>query len=83
MKLVQPMKEDKKEIERIISLMTEHEEPDLSDADLKTMLIVIGSYLYAGAEIEEVDDGTYDRLVSLLVKHINREVLPPDDITLN
>ena len=47
---------------------------EFEDADLKTMLEVIGSYLYAGAEIEEVDDGTYDRLLTLIIKHINREV---------
>jgi len=58
-------------------------EEELLDADLKNMLIVIGSYLYAGADIEEVDDGTYDRLLTLIMKHINREVLPPEDVVIH
>ena len=64
------------------SLMIDEE--DLLNADLKNMLEIIGSYLYSGAELEEVDDGTYDRLVTLLVKHINREIgVPPEDETIH
>tara|TARA_R100001480_G_scaffold103707_1_gene106661 strand:- start:54 stop:245 length:192 start_codon:yes stop_codon:yes gene_type:complete len=60
------------------------DEDKLVDADLKTMLIIIGGYLYAGADIEEVDDGTYDRLLTLIIQHINREITkPPPDTTLH
>ena len=72
--------------ERLDSMnyLTMNEEEELKDAGLKTMLIIIGGYLYAGAELEEVDDGTYDRLVTLLVKHINREIEePPEDAVIH
>jgi len=72
--------------ERLDSMnyLTMNEEEELKDAGLKTMLIIIGGYLYAGAEVEEVDDGTYDRLVTLLVKHINREIEePPEDAVIH
>ena len=67
--------------ERLDSMnyLTMNEEEELKDAGLKTMLIIIGGYLYAGAEVEEVDDGTYDRLVTLLVKHINRDIEEPPE----
>ena len=67
--------------ERLDSMnyLTMNEEEELKDAGLKTMLIIIGGYLYAGAELEEVDDGTYDRLVTLLVKHINRDIEEPPE----
>ena len=67
-----------------MNYLTMNEEEELKDAGLKTMLIIIGGYLYAGAELEEVDDGTYDRLVTLLVKHINREIEePPEDAVIH
>ena len=65
-----------------MNYLTMNEEEELLDAGLKTMLIIIGGYLYAGAELEEVDDGTYDRLVTLLVKHINREIEEPPKNTI-
>ena len=67
--------------ERLDSMnyLTMDEEEELKDAGLKTMLIIIGGYLYAGAELEEVDDGTYDRLVTLLVKYINRDIEEPPE----
>ena len=51
--------------ERLDSMnyLTMNEEEELKDAGLKTMLIVIGGYLYAGAELEEVDDGTNSRII--------------------
>ena len=62
-----------------MNYLTMNEEEELKDAGLKTMLIIIGGYLYAGAELEEVDDGTYDRLVTLLVKYINRDIEEPPE----
>jgi len=60
------------------------DEDELLNADLKTMLVIIGGYLYTGADIEEVEDVTYDRLLTLLIKHINREILaPPTDTTIH
>ena len=72
--------------ERLDSMnyLTMNEEEELKDAGLKTMLIVIGGYLYAGAELEEVDDGTYSRLIKLLIKHVNREIEePPEDAVIH
>ena len=67
-----------------MNYLTMNEEEELKDAGLKTMLIIIGGYLYAGAELEEVDDGTYDRLVTLLVKYINRDIEePPEDAVIH
>tara|TARA_B100001750_G_C15301902_1_gene492721 strand:+ start:545 stop:733 length:189 start_codon:yes stop_codon:yes gene_type:complete len=61
-----------------------YNEEEILDSNLKDLLVVIGSYLYEGAEVEDVDDGTYDRLVTLLVKHINREIgVPPEDETIH
>ena len=70
--------------ERLDSMnyLTMDEEDELKEAGLKTMLIIIGGYLYAGSELEEVDDGTYDRLITLLVKHINREIEEPPPNTM-
>ena len=62
-----------------MNYLTMNEEEELKDAGIKTMLIIIGGYLYAGAELEEVDDGTYDRLVTLLVKYINRDIEEPPE----
>ena len=61
-----------------------YNEEEILDANLKDMLVVIGSYLYEGAELEDVDDGTYNRLVTLLVKHINRDInKPPKDAIIH
>ena len=60
-----------------------YNEEEILDSNLKDMLVVIGSYLYEGAELEDVDDGTYNRLVTLLVEHINREIdKAPKDATI-
>jgi|TARA_R100000278_G_C5468074_1_gene163457 hypothetical protein len=43
--------------------MNEH---DLMQQDLATMIVVLGSYLYAGGSIDEVDYIVLDRLAELI-----------------
>ena len=45
------------------SEMNEH---DLMQQDLATMIVVLGSYLYAGGSIDEVDYIVLDRLAELI-----------------
>ena len=53
------------------------------DTMLSIQNIKFNTYI-EGEEVEEVDDGTYGRLVTLLVKHINREIEePPENATIH
>ena len=45
------------------SEMNEH---DIMQQDLATMIVVLGSYLYAGGSIDEVDYIVLDRLAELI-----------------
>jgi len=60
------------------------EDKDLFKADLRTMLVVIGSYLYAGENLDQLEDELLERLSNLLIKHLNRDIeLPPEDETIH
>ena len=50
--------------------MAEEEEADLLEADLKTILIITGSYLYSGAELTDIEDSVLARINELAVKHL-------------
>ena len=56
---------------------------DLFSANLQTMLIVIGSYLYSGADLTELEDKLLKRLSLLLDVHIHRDVQVHVDINLH
>ena len=56
---------------------------DLFNAKLQTMLIVIGSYLYSGADLTELEDKLLKRLSLLLDMHIHRDVQVHVDINLH
>jgi|TARA_R110000787_G_scaffold163729_2_gene276888 hypothetical protein len=47
------------------------EEDDILDQDLSTMIIIIGSYLYAGGSIEEVDHIVLDRISELIDQRLD------------
>ena len=60
------------------------EDKDLFKADLRTMLVVIGSYLYAGENLEQLEEELLERLSLLLIKHVNREIEePPEDAIIH
>ena len=42
------------------------EEDDLLTQDLSTMIIIIGSYLFSGGSIDDVDDIVLDRMADLI-----------------
>ena len=47
------------------------EEDDILDQDLSTRIIIIGSYLYAGGSIEEVDHIVLDRISELIDQRLD------------
>jgi hypothetical protein len=60
------------------------EDKDLFKADLKTMLIVVGSYLYAGENLNELEEELLERLSHLLIKHLSGDTEPPpEDATIH
>ena len=56
---------------------------DLFSANLQTMLIVIGSYLYSGGNLRELEDKLLKRLSLLLDMHIHRDVQVHVDTNLH
>ena len=71
-------------LDSMIYLMME-EDKDLFKADLRTMLVVIGSYLYAGENLEQLEEELLERLSLLLIKHLSRDtdIEPPEDATIH
>ena len=60
------------------------EDKDLFKADLRTMLGVIGSYLYAGENLNQLEDELLERLSNLLIKHLSGDIEePPEDETIH
>ena len=56
---------------------------DLFSANLQTMLIVIGSYLYSGGDLTELEDKLLKRLSLLLDMHIHRDIQVHVDTNLH
>ena len=56
------------------------ESEDLFSANLQTMLVVIGSYLYSGSNLTELEDKLLKRLSLLLDMHIHRDIQVQVDI---
>ena len=54
-----------KDIDSIKEFMMEDEEEDLLEADLKTILTITGSYLYSGADLHDVDETVFLRILEL------------------
>jgi len=49
---------------------SEMDENDLLSEDLTTMLIIVGSYLYGGGDIEEIEHLVLDRMSELIDNHL-------------
>ena len=63
--------------------MAEEEEADLLEADLKTILIITGSYLYSGADLTDIEDSVFARINELAVKHlVEQENQVPSGVTI-
>ena len=60
------------------------ETEELLDFDLSSLLEVIGSYIYAGATLEQIDKDVYERLIFLLKEYLDREEITiPKDATIH
>ena len=60
------------------------ETDELLDFDLSSLLEVIGSYIYAGATLEQIDSDVYERLMFLLQEYLDRqETTIPKDATIH
>ena len=78
------MSEELDEVKRFLAedgLITEGE--DLFGAGLPTMLVVIGSYLYSGGNLAELEGKLLKRLSLLLDMHIHRDVQAHIDTKLH
>ncbi len=47
------------------------EEDDILEQDLSTMIIIVGSYLFSGGSIEEVDHVVLDKMCDLILNHLD------------
>ena len=47
------------------------ETDELLDFDLSSLLEVIGSYIYTGATLEQIDKDVYEKLVLLLQEYLD------------
>lgn len=60
------------------------ETDELLDFDLSSLLEVIGSYIYTGATLEQIDKDVYEKLVLLLQEYLDRqETTIPKDATIH
>ena len=63
--------------------MAEEEEADLLEADLKTILMITGSYLYSGADLTDIEDSVFARINELAVKYlVEQENQVPRNVTI-
>ena len=56
-------------LETLISL-AEEEGVDLNQADLKTILILTGSFLYSGSELSDIEESVFSRINELVVEYL-------------
>lgn len=59
---------------------SEMEENDLMNEDLTTMIIVLGSFLYAGGSLEDVDYIVLDRMSELIDNRLDGI---PEDVSIH
>ena len=63
--------------------MAEETEADLLEADLKTILVITGSYLYSGADLTDIEDSVFARINELAVKYlVEQENQVPTGVTI-
>ena len=69
-------------LETLIS-MAEEEGEDLNQSDLKTILILTGSFLYSGSELPDIEESVFSRINELVVEHlVNQENQVPGGTTI-
>tara|TARA_Y100000590_G_scaffold432949_1_gene549481 strand:+ start:786 stop:1016 length:231 start_codon:yes stop_codon:yes gene_type:complete len=74
---------EKRDLDSIKDFMMDQEE-DLLETDLKTVLVVTGSYLYSGAELTDIEESVLARINELVVKHlVETENQAPKDTTIH
>ena len=63
--------------------MVDEEKEDLLDVDLKTILIITGSYLYSGEDLTDIELSVFARINELVVKHlVEQENQVPSGVTI-
>ena len=63
--------------------LAEETEADLLEADLKTILVVTGSFLFSGADLTDIEPSVFARINELAVKHlVDQENQVPKGITV-
>ena len=63
--------------------MANGEDADLLEADLKTILVITGSYLYSGAELTDIENSVLAIINELTVKHlVEQENRVPPGVTV-
>jgi len=77
------MTEELDEAKRILDVGGLSADEDLFSANLQTMLIVIGSYLYSGGNLTEIEGKLLKRLSLLLDMHIHRDIQVYEDTKLH
>lgn len=60
---------EKRDLDSIKDFMMDQEE-DLLETDLKTVLVVTGSYLDSGTELTDIEESVLARINELVVKHL-------------
>ena len=74
---------EKNFIEKTLLETANEEDADLLEADLKTILVITGSYLYSGAELTDIEDSVLARINELTVKHlVEQENQVPPGVTV-
>ena len=74
---------EKNFVEKTLLETANGEDADLLEADLKTILVITGSYLYSGAELTDIEDSVLARINELAVKHlVEQENQVPADVTI-
>ena len=74
---------EKNFIEKTLLETANEEDADLLEADLKTILVITGSYLYSGAELTDIEDSVLARINELAVKHlVEQENQVPTGVTI-
>ena len=73
-----------KDLDSIKEFMMEDEEENLLDADLKTILTITGSYLYSGADLHDVEETVFLRILELTKVYLAEAPMRiPQDATIH
>ena len=74
---------EKNFVEKTLLETANGEDADLLEADLKTILVITGSYLYSGADLTDIEDAVFARINELAVKYlVEQENQVPTGVTI-